>query len=97
MSRLWGRVIKNHRKVADRTVACQPGEEQQALVELCRQFDIPNPMWLPKHAREFEEFRHAVFLRDHFVEEVNFDRLEVEYLEDEEGRARQSRDPRNAF
>ena len=96
MSRLWARIIKKHR--IDRQATTDTGMEgvQDALTRLCHDFDIPRPIWLNKHEREFEQFRRTVFLPEHFMEEVPFQRLEIEFLEDD-GRTRRSNDPRNQF
>lgn len=96
MPRLWARIIRKHRIVQQATAPCAWGEVEDVLVELCREFDIPNPLWLNKHEREFEEFRRTAFLPEHFMEEVPFQRLEIEYLEDT-GKTRRSNDPRNQF
>ena len=96
MSRLWARVIKKHKTVQSETAPCAWGEEKEALTELCKQMDLPGPIWLSKHEGEFERFRHTAFLPEHFIEEVSFDKLEIEYLEDD-GKKRKSNDPRNAF
>lgn len=96
MARLWGRIISAHRIQLQGTIDCRPEEVDEALTELCRQFDIPRPMWLDKHRREYEAFGRTRFLPEHFMEEVPFQRLEIEYLDDE-GRSRSSNDPRNQF
>lgn len=96
MSRLWVKVIKKHKIVMHESVTCDWGECAVALREVCRQFDIPAPIWLGKHEREFDSFRRTAFLREHFIEEVSFDRLEIEYLADD-GVTRRNDDPRNQF
>lgn len=96
MSRLWVRLMRSHRIAKQEAVPCAWGEEKDALVELCREFDVPAPMWLNKHENEFEQFRHTAFTKDHFVEEISFDRMEIEFLEDD-GKKRRSNDPRNQF
>lgn len=96
MARLWARIIVRHRIAQQATVPCTPDGVEEALNELCRSFDIPNPLWLHKHEHEFEEFRHTAFLPEHFMEEVPFQKLEIEYLDDT-GVKRKSMDPRNAF
>ena len=68
----------------------------EALAEVCHDFDIPCPLWLNKHEREFEDFRHTAFLPEHFMEEVPFQKLEIEFLDDT-GVKRRSNDPRNQF
>ena len=96
MPRLWARIIKKHRIERQATAECRWEEAEDALTELCREFDIPKPLWLNKHEREFSEFRRTQFLPEHFMEDVPFQRLEIEYLDDDD-RPRKSRDPRNQF
>ena len=96
MSRLWVRLIRHHRIVKQDTIDCAWGDEQEALREVCARQDVPVPMWLGKHEREYAEFRHTAFTADHFVEEIGFDRMEIEFLDDT-GKKRKSQDPRNAF
>ncbi len=96
MSRLWMRVIKNHRIVKQVEEPCSFGEAFDALTEMCVKNDIPRPMWLAKHDAEYNDFRRTAFTKDHFVEEISFDRLEIEFLDDGES-DRRSRDPRNDF
>ena len=96
MARLWARIIIKQRIAQQGTVPCTPDGVDEALTELCREFDIPCPLWLRKHENEFEAFRHTAFLPEHFMEEVPFQKLEIEYLDDEGGR-RKSNDPRNQF
>ena len=96
MPRLWAKIIKKHRIEKQATAVCAWGESEEALTELCHEFDIPRPIWLNKHQREFDEFRHTQFLPEHFMEDVSFQRLEIEFLEDDE-QPRRSRDPRNQF
>ena len=90
MSRLWARIIKDHRIDSQDTRPCEWGGEADALTELCKSFDIPRPIWLPKHEREYASFRRTAFLPEHFVEEVDFDYMEVSYIfpEDEKKQAR---------
>ena len=96
MPRLWAKIIKKHRIERQATAPCAWEGVEDALTELCHEFDIPRPLWLNKHHREFEEFRRTQFLPEHFMEEVPFQRLEIEYLDDDE-HPRRSSDPRNQF
>ena len=96
MSRLWARIIRHHRIIRQTTIDCAWSNEECSLVEICRDFDIPCPMWLEKHRREYADFRRTAFLPEHFIEEVPFDKLEIEFLDDT-GEKRRSKDPRNQF
>ena len=96
MARLWAKIILHHRTIQQGTTPCNWEAPEEALRELCKEFDIPCPIWLRKHQHEFHEFRHTSFLPEHFMEDVPFDRLEIEYLDDE-NKKRRSKDPRNQF
>ena len=96
MPRLWAKIIRKHRIERQATAPCAWEDAEDALTELCHEFDIPRPIWLNKHFREFEDFRRTQFLPEHFMEDVPFQRLEIEYLDDDE-KSRRSRDPRNQF
>lgn len=58
MSRLWARVIRDHRIEKQDTRPCAWGEENEALTELCKEFDIPQPDLAPQ-AREGVRFLPA--------------------------------------
>ena len=95
MPRLWARIIRKHRIERQATQECRYDEVEDALTELCREFDIPRPIWLDKHYREYGEFRRTQFLPEHFVEDVHFQKLEIEFI-DPDAKKRRSPDPRNA-
>ncbi|MGI6173605.1 MAG: hypothetical protein ACOYI8_06840 [Christensenellales bacterium] len=96
MSRLYVKVIRRQRIERHETIPCGAGEEKEKLAELLREMDIPVPMWLEKHEKEYAQFRRTWFLGEHFIEDVSFDKLEIEFLPDD-GVTRRSRDPRNDF
>ena len=96
MPRIWIRIIKHHRIAQQTTVPCTWETAQQDFNEALHTLDIARPLWLNKHDNEFESFRRTAFLPEHFVEEINFDRLEIEFLDDTD-KKRKSRDPRNQF
>jgi len=96
MDRLWVKLIKNHRMIKNTTMPCTWENVQEVLTEVCREFDVSAPMWLSKHEFEFEQFRRTIFTQDHFIEDIRFDRMEIEMIDDE-APARRSRDVRNQF
>lgn len=93
MVNLWVRIIKKQRIVQSNTVKMTENV-QDALSQVCAIMDIPRPMFLQKHIREWEQFRQTSFSQDHFVEPVYFDKLELEQI-DTEAPKRKSSDPRN--
>lgn len=91
--RLWGRIIKNHRIAKSLTVNVEDGDVQEALRSICRQLDIPYPLFLPKHEREFENFARTAFTKDHFMEPIAFVRFEIELLQSDEKKKHLPRNP----
>ena len=47
------------------------------------EFDIPKPIWLEKPVRDFKKSAKARFNTDCFIEEVEFDYLEMQVLEED--------------
>ena len=93
MTHLWARAILRNRIVRSEAIPLDT-DVTEALGELCRRMDLPRPMILGKHEREWEQFGHTVFGGDHFVESIPYDRLEVERI-DPDARKTRSQDPRN--
>ena len=93
--KLWVRSMRGQRILGNETADCDPEAPQQALQELCRRLDIPRPLWLGKHQKEYDSFRRTAFTQDHFMEPIAFSRLEIELILPDEQRAAQRRSPRN--
>ena len=79
-NRLWGRIIRNHRIDRHETVTIENDDIEEAFLEICRRFDVQRPLQLPKHNREFEKFGRTAFVKEHFTESVDFERLEIELI-----------------
>ena len=86
MGRMWVRAVKGHRATRDLTVPCRRAEPQASLREALRTLDIGMPMWLSRHQADWDAFALTRFLPEHFLESVDFDRLEVSYIAPDEER-----------
>ena len=93
---LWVKIFVNHRIAGQTTVPCSREDPREALLKACHDLDLPEPVWLEKNQREWEEFGMTRFLPDAFFEEVAFQRMEIEYI-DPEAPKKRSRDYRNEF
>ena len=62
----------------------------EALEKACHQLDVSRPMVLARHERDWEQFSQARFLKEHFVEDVPFDRMEVEFIDPDKKRKKQN-------
>jgi len=89
MFRLWAKIFKNNRLVRDMEV--QNGDLElnrtrkiyQAIDEICMEFDLAHPLWLESTIREFQQNDKCRFTKDNFPEEISFDFLEIEMLEED--------------
>jgi hypothetical protein len=52
---------------------------ENALVLLCKELDIPIPLWLKKNTHEFAAFHQTLFFSDQFNEKVKFDRFQIKW------------------
>lgn len=78
---LWLRTIRHHRIDRQAVEPCTRDNPHDALEEACRKLDISHPIWLDKNEREWEEFGQTRFLPDAFLDSVDFDRMEIEYID----------------
>lgn len=88
MFRLWAKIFKDNRMLRD-TVICDASAETRthkvfnALDEICYQFDLGKPMWLDATVNDFKKHSKARFTRDNFVEQIDFDFLEIQVIEED--------------
>ncbi len=54
-----------------------------ALTEVCRGMDLAEPIWLRKNIRDFQQHARCRFTKDSFVEETDFDYLEIRIVEED--------------
>lgn len=88
MFRLWGKIVKENRLVKDTVICINENDTRthkvfQALNEICSQFDLGKPLWLDKTAKEFKQFAKARFDQDNFIEQIDFDYLEIHVIEED--------------
>lgn len=85
--KLWGKLWKDNHLIRD-AVVTDSGEDTRThkifhcLEELCLIFDLSKPIWLDSTIREFQRHRKTRFYQDNFIEEIDFDCLEIQILEE---------------
>lgn len=88
MFRVWGKLFKDNRMLKDLTV-CDDSQDTRthkvlhALDEMCYAFDLSKPIWLDYNVREFQRHAKTRFRQDSFVDEVDFDFLEFQVIEED--------------
>jgi len=88
MFRLWAREFKENHMLKDTVI--QDGRDDtrthkvfHALEEVCLQFDLGRPIWLESTVSDFKRHRKARFTQDNFIEEIDFDYLEIQVIEED--------------
>lgn len=85
--KLWGKIWKDNRMLRD-AVAEDTSDDTRthkifhALDELCLAFDLGKPIWLDANIRDFQRHKKTRFTGDNFIEEIDFDFLEILVLEE---------------
>ena len=87
MFRMWGKIWKNNHLLQD-TVICDDTDDTRthkifhALTKICLEFNLAEPQWLDSNIRDFKRYRKTRFTQDRFVEEIDFDYLEIHIIEE---------------
>ena len=86
--RFWGKLFRDNRLLRDVTVEENGGETRtikvfHALEEVCRELDLAKPIWLDANIREFQKVAKARFRQDSFIDEIPFDYLEIQVIEED--------------
>jgi len=88
MFRLWGKLVKDSRIVKSMTVE-RPEEDTRthkifaAVEQLCREWDLMNPIWLDSNISDFKKRAATRFYGESFIEQTDFDYMEIQVLEED--------------
>ena len=89
MFRLWGKIWKDNHLLKD-TVICDDSEDTRThkifhgLESICYEMDPGNPIWLDSTVKHFKKHGKARFYQDNFIEQIDFDYLELEVIEEDD-------------
>lgn len=88
MFRIWAKEFKNNHMLRDMTVEDDSEDTRthkifRALDEICYAFDLSGPIWLDSNISEFRRHAKARFYQDSFIDEIDFDFLEIQVLEED--------------
>ncbi|MCF0132923.1 MAG: hypothetical protein HUJ72_03545 [Blautia sp.] len=88
MFRMWGKIWKDNHLLKD-TVFSEESEDTRThkvfrgLEQICYEFDLGQPIWLDFNIKDFQKHARARFRQDNFVEEIDFDFLEIHIIEED--------------
>ena len=88
MFRLWAKEFSDNRMLCDMTVENEKEDTRthmrfQAVDDVCFAFDLGKPIWLDANIREFQRHAKTRFTQDNFVEQIAFDYLEIQVIEED--------------
>lgn len=88
MFRLWVKEVRDNHHLKS-TVICDDSIDTRThkifngLEKACHEFDLAVPIWLQKNTSEFKAHSKARFYQDSFVENIEFDYLEIQIIEED--------------
>ena len=85
--KLWGKIWKDNHLLQDIVIQDESEDTRthkifHSLDKICYAFDLGKPIWLDATIREFQRHSKARFYQDSFGEEISFDYLEIQILEE---------------
>ncbi len=86
--KIWFKLWHNNHMIKDTTIEDYSTETRthkifNALDAACIRFDLAKPIWLDATVSEFKKSAKARFTGDCFIEEIDFDYLEIQVLEED--------------
>ncbi len=87
MFRIWGKLVKDSRILKSITIE-RPEDDTRthkifaAIEQMCREWDLMNPIWLDSSIREFKRRGSTRFYPESFIEQIDFDYMEIQILEE---------------
>lgn len=88
MFRIWAKEWKDTHLIKD-TVICNDDESMSrtakvfdAVDKICIEFDLSKPIWLDNNISEFKRMDKTRFGKDNFIDDIEFDYLEIHVIEE---------------
>ena len=86
MFRLWGRIFRNTHMIKDIVIEREDDTRTHrvlgAVDEICRIWDLGRPVWLDSNIADFKKRSKTRFTRDNYIEQIEFDYLEIQVIEE---------------
>lgn len=89
MFRMWAKIFKDNHMLRDMTVSnnsvdlTRTQKILQGLEEVCVEFDLGRPIWLESNKAEFKRYDKVRFRQESFIEQIEFDYLELHVIEED--------------
>ena len=88
MFRLWGKIFKDNHMLRDTVIEDDRNDTRthkifDSLDQICYDLDLGKPIWLDSNIQEFKRHSKPRFYQDSFIEEIPFDYLELQVIEED--------------
>ena len=88
MFRLWVKLFSDNHllkdtEILDDSLDSRTHKVMNALEKACYEFDLSKPIWLKPIVKDFQLHAKCRFGKDCFVEDVPFDYMEIQVLEED--------------
>ena len=88
MFRLWVKLFKDNHLLRDTTICDDTADTRthkvmNCLEKACYEMDLSKPIWLDNTIKDFQIHDKSRFTGDSFIEEVSFDYMEIQVLEED--------------
>ncbi|MFC2476425.1 MAG: hypothetical protein ACFNTU_02910 [Catonella sp.] len=89
MFRLWAKIMVSGKMVKNMTIENSDSSLNRtkkifnSIDEICYAYDLSKPIWLDKNIREFKKNSKTRFIKDNFVDEIEFDSMDIEVIEED--------------
>lgn len=88
MFRMCGKIWKDNHLLRDIVIENNKEDTRthkvfEALDEICYAFDLGKPIWLDSYVADFRKHSRARFTKDSFIEQIDFDYLEIQMIEED--------------
>lgn len=76
-------MLCDHVYVSDDASRSRTRKVLDGLTEVCHAFDLSVPIWLEGNIADFKRVSRTRFRSDSFIEEIPFDYLEIQVIEED--------------
>ncbi len=86
--RIWFKIFTDTHLMRDITIENYEDDTRthkvfKSLEDACIELDLGKPIWLDSNVKEFKKHGKTRFTKDNFVEEIDFDFLEMHVIEED--------------
>ena len=85
--RIWFKLFRDNHLLQDTVITDDSDDTRthkifRSLEQVCYEFDLSKPIWVDATIAEFKRHAKARFYQDNFVEQIDFDYLEIHVIEE---------------